>query len=107
MFIIPVLAFLLVFTCCTPAFALPTPDVLVNVFQVLPLITGSFIGIMVGLGGFLRKRFSKSKDPISVLIKINIVLFICVLGCLTILTYSMLQYGNINYPENIAMYFRI
>ncbi len=40
-------------------FALPTPDALVNAFQVIPIIMSLLIGLFTGLGIYLKKHISK------------------------------------------------
>lgn len=90
----------------TPVFALPTPDALVNVFQVFPVIMSTLIGLLTGLGVYLKKHFSELKDPVGSLLKTSIILFICLIVSLMALTYNIAQNSNSDRLKNLEMYFR-
>ena len=49
------------------AVALPTPDALINVLQIFPILFGGIAGIIAAAGIFLRRHFAKVKNPVRFL----------------------------------------
>lgn len=93
-------------TWSSPVFALPTPDVLINAFQVFPLVISTLLGIMAFLGVLLKKRLSRLKNPVNSLLKGIVILFFCLILSLAFLTYKIVQIGDSNRLRNVEMYLR-
>jgi len=96
------LPFLIVNNC----YALPTPDVLLNAFQIFPIISGAILGTLTVIGIYLKTRITKFKDPVKSLMVMLTVLFICLLICLIYITFGAMKKGQYERIENTEIYFR-
>ncbi len=96
--------FLVVFS--NQAFALPTPDALINVFQLFPLLAGGITGSLTIVTIFFRKRLNKFKDPIQFLTITILVLSSALIISIFALILNSSNASKNEQLANISMYFR-